>query len=228
MNNIYDTLLQIPVFQGLSKERFEEIIGNTRFDFLKYPAGEQLAWENDEYTNIKFIISGSIRTELNNSSRKIKIIETLPAPNVLVPNRLFGKATFFPLSVFAEEDTGIMQLDKQIFIELMQAEKIVLLNFINNISYRSQKGAEAFTNISSSNIKARFAFWILYFSSPKSRDIKIISKQKDLYSWFGVQRSIFINMLDEMKQEEILDYSVREINIINRNKLNSYYTKLLW
>lgn len=227
MDNIYNTLLQIPIFQGLSKERFEEIIGNTRFHFLKYLAGEQMARENEEYTDIKFLISGSVRLELTNSSHKVKILETMPAPNVLIPNHLFGKVTSFPVTVFAEEDTGIMQLNKQIFLELMQTEKIMLLNFLNNISHRSQRWSEAFTNISSSNIKARFAFWVLYFSTAKSYNIKIISKQKDLYSFFGVQRSIFINMLDDMKNEGILDYSVREIVITDRNKLNNYYTRSL-
>jgi hypothetical protein len=40
-----------------------------------------------------------------------------------------------------------------------------------------------------------------------------------LYSYFGVQRTALLNTLAEMKQEKIIDYTVNEVNILDRRAL---------
>ena len=47
----------------------------------------------------------------------------------------------------------------------------------------------------------------------------MICKQKDLYSFFGVQRSVFLSTLDELKEDGIIDYNAKEIIILDRSRL---------
>ncbi len=68
-------------------------------------------------------------------------------------------------------------------------------------------------------MKEKLALWILSVTQPKAFSVKIVCKQKDLYSIFGVQRSIFINALEELKAEGVIDYVPREIKILDRTKL---------
>ena len=156
-----------------------------------------------------------------NKSGKIRVSEVLCAPNVLSPNHLFGRNTNYPSDLYAVEETGIMQIDKQTFIRIMQDESIILINLLNIISRRSQKSVETFLALSSGNVKERLAFWVLCFTQRKSIDVRVICKQKDLYTFFGVQRSVFMNALNELKEDGIIDYSTREIIILDREKLKA-------
>ena len=149
----------------------------------------------------------------------MKISEKLQAPNVIAPEHLFGRDTYFPANLYAVGTVGIMQIEKASVVQMLQEEPIFLINLLNILSRRAQRTFESFTALSSNDLKERFAFWILSLTQQKSTDIRIICKQKDLYSFFGVQRSVFLSMLDSLKENEILDYDVKEITILDRSRL---------
>ena len=128
MDSMYDVLLQLPLFQGVSRVKMSEIIEKTRFHFLKYQDNEIIARRGEECTHMKFIVSGSARAELKNINGKIRVTETLHAPNILYPNHLFGRNTTYPSEVTAKENCGIMQIDKQAFVTLIQQSPIFIIN----------------------------------------------------------------------------------------------------
>ena len=221
MDSMYEVLMQLPLFQGVSRTSISGIIEKTKFHFLKYKPGEVVVSRGEECTHLKFLISGSVRSEMVNKNGKIRVSEVLHAPNVLAPNHMFGHNTYYPADIYAVEDTGIMQLDKQTFVNILQSESIVLINLLNIISRRSQKSIETFLSLSSGSVKEKLAFWVLCFTQRRSTDIKVICKQKDLYSFFGVQRSVFVSALNELKDEGIIDYTTREIMILDRDRLKA-------
>lgn len=226
MDSIYDTLLQIPTFQGLARNRFNEILGNTRFHFLKYLPGEQLIFENEPCNDIKFLISGSVRSENLSNFKKVRITETIAAPNVLIGNHLFGSMPYSPVSMYAIEDAGIMQLNKQSFIDLLQKDRIILLNYINMISHKTHSSIGAFRNISSNSIKERLCYFVLTYTQYKSSGIRITCKHRDLYSFFGIQRSIYIDILNDMRASGLLEYDSHGIYFESRDKLQEYLAGL--
>jgi CRP-like cAMP-binding protein len=214
--------MQLPLFQGINRARLSELVETTKFHFLKYPAGTQIAMRNAPCTHLKFLISGKIRTELINQSGKIKIIEEFKAPNVIAPNHLFGTVNRFPYDIYAVEDTSIMQIDKPTFISLMQNEEVFLINMLNITSYRSQRSLDSFSYLTSGDMKEKLANWILNFTNRKGENIRIVCKQKDLYTFFGVQRTVFMHALNELKQNNVIDYNMKEIMIQNRYALQEY------
>ena len=47
---MYDTLLQLPLFQGLAHEDFTNILGKVKLHFTKHKAGETLVKRNNMWT----------------------------------------------------------------------------------------------------------------------------------------------------------------------------------
>lgn len=219
MDSMYDILMQLPVFQGVGRPKISEIVEKIKFHFLKYQPGAQIARRGEECTHLKFLISGNIRSEMTNNNGKIKVSEEIHSPNVLAPNHMFGRNTSYPADIYAVDETGIMQIDKASFIQMLQNEPIFLINLLNIISRRSQKSIETFLSLSSGDMKEKLAFWVLSFTQRKSTNIRIICKQKDLYSFFGVQRSVFMNALNELKEEGVIDFTNREIIVLDRDRL---------
>ena len=220
MDSMYDVLLQLPLFQGVNRVKMSEIIEKTRFHFLKYKDNEIIAHRGEECTHMKFIVSGSARSELKNINGKIRVAETLHAPDILFPNHLFGRNTTYPSEITAQDNCGIMQIDKQSFVSLIQQSPIFIINLLNILSRHSQKSLETFLALSTGSVKERLAFWILSFTQRNATDIQIICKLKDLYTFFGVQRSVFMTALNELCDAGIISYSPQGIQLLDRHKLS--------
>ena len=101
MDSMYDVLLQLPIFQGVSRNKISELIEKMKFHFLKYPDGEKIVTSGEECNHLKFLISGEIRSELITQNEKMRITELIQAPNVIAPDHLFGRDTYFPANLYA-------------------------------------------------------------------------------------------------------------------------------
>ena len=105
------------------------------------------------------------------------------------------------------------------FMTFMQDEPIFLINLLNILSRRSQKNKEALLSITTGDLRERLAYWVLALTSRNATNIRIMARQRDLYGYFGVQRTALLNTLAELKQEKIIDYTLNEINILDRRAI---------
>lgn len=85
MDQMYQLLMGLPLFSGVTYEKMLEIIGSTKFHFLKYLEGETFISEGEQCTHIKFIISGKVRVSIANADRRFTVSQTLTAPDVVAP-----------------------------------------------------------------------------------------------------------------------------------------------
>ena len=83
MESMYEKLMELPLFQGVSRDKLSELIEKTPFHFVKYNAGEQVVSVNEECTHIRFVISGDVRIDLSSANRRVVVSETLSGPDVI-------------------------------------------------------------------------------------------------------------------------------------------------
>lgn len=53
MNTMFDTLLQLPLFQGLAQEDFTNILGKVKLSFTKHKAGEVIVKAGDTCSKLE-------------------------------------------------------------------------------------------------------------------------------------------------------------------------------
>ena len=70
MSSMFELLMNLPLFRGVSRSRIAEVVGSAKFHFLKYPKGETVVRAGEECTHLAFVISGSVRSEISNSSKR--------------------------------------------------------------------------------------------------------------------------------------------------------------
>ena len=216
---MYEKLMELPLLQGVSRDKLSELIEKTPFHFIKYTPGQQIVAINDECTHIKFIISGDVRIDIPSTNRRVMVSETLFGPNVIGADYLFGRNTFYPFNATAINECGILQIIKSDFINILMSDKVFLFNMLNIISRNSQKSTFGIMSLSSGSIAERLSFIITSLTQRGSKDITLTYKQKDLCSILGVQRSSLINSLAKMKEEGVIDYNLSEIKVLDRNIL---------
>ena len=219
MESMFEKLMELPLLQGVSRDKLSELIEKTPFHFVKYNAGEKVVTANEQCTHIRFIISGDVRIDLPSSNRRVVVSETLSGPNVIGPDYLFGRNTFYPFNATAIGDCGILQIVKADFINILMSDKVFLFNMLNVLSRNSQKITFGIMALSSGTIAERLAFIITSLTQKGSKDITLTYRQKDLCSILGVQRSSLINSLEQLKREGVIDYDMSEIKVRSRDVL---------
>ena len=216
---MYEILMGLPLFNGVTHERISEILEKAKFHFLKYLPGQQIIEAGSPCSHIRFIINGSTRITITNEDNRFKVSQTLSAPNVIAPEFLFGRSTIYPCSVVALDTCGILQISKSDYMTILNTDPIFMFNFLNILSMNAQKSVEGVLTLTSGNLEQRIAFWISALTQREGSDITLSCKQRDLYTLFGVQRSSFIAALDELKDKSIIDYDQNEIRVISRRLL---------
>ena len=219
MNSMFEILMELPLFRGTTRERMAETVGMAKFHFLKYLPGETVVEAGAPCTHIKFIISGSVRSKIVNPDNRFKVSQTLVAPDVISPDYLFGRATNYPCTVTAIEPTGILQIAKSDYIKILNSDEVFMFNYLNMLSMNAQKSVSGVLALTTGSIEERIAFWIIALTQPSGKDIALECRQRDMYSFFGVQRSSFISTLDSMKERGLLKYDANKIDILNRRAL---------
>ncbi len=220
MDSMYEQLLALPLFNGASYERISEIVGSKKFHFLKFSPGERICSAGELCTHIKLIISGSVDMTITNSDRRFKIEQHLSSPEVIAPDFLFGRATNYPGDVISAETTGILQITKSDYVDILHTDRVFLFNYLNLLSRNAQKSIDGILAVTTGSLEQRIAFWIIATTQHNSTEIVLTCRHRDLYSMFGVQRSIFMATLESMKQRGILDYSTNSIRIMSRQMLD--------
>lgn len=219
MNSMYEILMELPLFKGVSRYKISEVVGTTKFHFLKYLAGETVVNAGDPCSHIIFIISGKLRVTIANSNNRFKVSQTLEAPDVLAPEFLFGRAPFYPCTAVAEEPVSILQISKTDYTKILNSDEIFLFNFLNILSRNAQKAVDGILAITTGSLEERIAFWIIALTQPGGKNISLSCRQRDLYALFGVQRTSFLATLDNLKSRGIIEYDSNEIRINSRESL---------
>lgn len=57
-NRIYNSLLALPLFLGMSRNDLQQAAGQTRFDFRKTSKGETIVAEGELCTHLYFLLDG--------------------------------------------------------------------------------------------------------------------------------------------------------------------------
>lgn len=218
---MYENLMTLPLFKGVSYNRVSDIVGKTRLGFLKYLPGDPLVRVGEPCTGIKFIITGSVRLTIHNVSDRFRVMQTLNAPSVISPDFLFGRDTLYPADGVAIDTVSVMQIAKSDFISLLHEDEIILFNYLNILSTNAQKAINGVMALTSGSLEERIAFWIIALTQMDATDIVLQARQRDLYALFGVQRTSFMAALDSLRDRGIITYSTNEINVLSRRELRS-------
>jgi|InofroStandDraft_1065614.scaffolds.fasta_scaffold09406_8 CRP-like cAMP-binding protein len=221
MSSMFELLMNLPLFRGVSRSRIAEVVGSAKFHFLKYPKGETVVRAGEECTHLAFVISGSVRSEISNSSKRFSVSQTLKAPSAIAPDFLFGRTTRYPGTVVALTDCSILKISKVDYIRILNADQVFMFNFLNTLSVNAQKALDGILALTSGGLDERIAFWIIALTQPGSEDIELTCKTRDLCNLFSVQRNVFDAACHEMEQRNLIRYSPRKIEIVDRREMLS-------
>ena len=219
MNSMYQQLMRLPLFQGVSAEKITGLVEKLPFHFLKYRNGETVLSAGDPCTHIKFIVSGRMRVVTPFVNLRISLSQSLESPHVLAAEYLFGRNTVYPFTGTAEGNCGILQLRKSDYIKMVNSDKVFLFNILNYLSSGSQRGVASLLSTDDGSVTERLAMVVDALAIPGATRVLLRYKQKDLCALLGTQRTTLMAALDKLADMDIIDYDTNELRITDVRRL---------
>ena len=136
---LYDQLLQFPLFQGMSRDDLVQVAGHTRFDFQKYAAQKTIVGEGDACTHFYFLLSGTLGVETCSDNHSYRVVEQLSAPYMLQAETVFGYYQRYTHTYRALTPVNVMRLDRQEVMRLSEQFLVFRINLLNLFATQSQK-----------------------------------------------------------------------------------------
>ncbi len=219
MNSMYQQLMQLPLFQGVSTDKITALVEKLPFHFLKYRNAEQVLEAGDPCTHIKFIVSGKVRVEIPFTHLKVSVLQTLASPHVLAAEYLFGRETNYPFNAVADGPCGILQLRKGDYIKMINSDKVFLFNILNYLSSGSQRVTTNVICIKDGSVAERLSSLIDSVVMTGAEDIVLKYKQKDLCALLGTQRTTLVSTLDKLTGNGLIEYDSNTLRVLDRDEM---------
>lgn len=136
MPTFYD-LYDFSLFAESDRNRIDRLLQQSANRIRTYHEGDLIALQGGPCRSLMLLCSGSVSARMTHDEGKEIVIETLHAPEILAPAFLYGSENRFPVTLIAATDCRVWFISREVFLEMMEADRTVLRRFLENISDRS-------------------------------------------------------------------------------------------
>ena len=139
METMFDTLLQLPLFQGLCHEDFTNILEKVKLHFTRHKAGEPLIKSGEVCDQLLFLLKGKLSSVTVSEDETLIVIEYFETPAVLEPYSMFGMTTrYISTYIPHNEEAQMVSISKSFVMGELFKYDIFRLNYMNIVSNRAQ------------------------------------------------------------------------------------------
>lgn len=220
MLNMFEQLMQLPLFQGASQEQLAHLVEKLPFHFLKYSPGDNIVAPGEPAQYLRFVVSGRVRVSMKHACHDVTLWHTLEAPAVIGAEFLFGRQTTYPFNAVAlTTDCGLLQLRKSDYLSMLTHDKVFLINALNYLSHGAQKSLLGFASTDLRSPEATLAAFIIALTGQRSQDIAVSYRRGALAKMLGVRPAVLSTTLESLSQKGIIECEKYVINVVDRRAL---------
>lgn len=219
---MYENLLSLPYFQGMSKDDITSILDKVTFDFVKYNDGETICHRNDRCDKFLILVQGKVNVIAEAPDNSYRLTEEIVAPYAIEPYSMFGYDTDYKREYKAYGNCTILVWEKKFLFSELVKQDIFTINFLNLISRKAQKLESTIWTDTPSSIAGRiYKFMLLQCEQAHGRKILSI-KMERLASILCETRLNVSKTLNEMQDAGLIELHRKEIIVHSLNKLADF------
>ena len=215
-------LTKVSLFKGLDSEKISKCLEKLDFKIKKYEKNETVFFRGDTLEKVIIIIKGSAYGEMQKFNGDTIVINQMKSGEVLASAFLFGNDNIFPVDLVTLENSKFLLFDKEKYLNLIQSDKRLLLNFINEISNKSQLlSKRIWFNFTHKTIEEKILSYIN--ENAKNNKIKFLPSISALAKKFEVTRPALSREISNLCKKKILtkiENNIYSINFSNFSKKN--------
>lgn len=216
---MYDTLLQLPIFQGLSMTDFHALLMKIKLNFQKISAGRSFIHAGNKCSDFVFLINGSIISSRRSNGADFVYKEVISAPYLIEPYSMFGASATYKHDYTALSDVGLLLIDKQYIYTELQKYSICKMNILNMLSGRVQALDRFIWSRNELSLRERIVRFIKGISETYSGEKYLQIRMNTLASLMDATRLKVSIELNAMAEQGLIVLRRKEIYIPSMERL---------
>ena len=215
-------LTNVSLFKGLNPQEISDCLRKVDFKIKDYKKNEIVFFRGDILKKVIIIINGTTHGEMQKFNGDTIVINQMKSGEVLASAFLFGNDNIFPVDLITLENSKFLLFDNEKYLNLIQSDKRLLLNFINEISNKSQLlSKRIWFNFTHKTIEEKILSYIN--ENAKNNKIKFLPSISALAKKFEVTRPALSREISNLCKKKILtkiENNIYSINFSNFSKKN--------
>ena len=211
MDTMFDTLLQLPLFQGLAHEDFTSILEKVKLHFTQHKPGEIIAAYGDNCDRFIFVLKGGVSATTPSVDRIYQFTEQYEAPCLLEPYSMFGMYTTFTATYTALEKAHTICISKRFVMNEMFKYEIFRLNYLNIICNRAQTLHRRLRTPLTGDVKERIIHFIANLAERPVGEKSLKIKMEELAYICNETRMNISKALNSLQNEGLMELHRGEI-----------------
>ncbi len=216
---MYDTLLQLPLFQGLSTSDFNALLMKLKLNFQKFSEDDKIIKSGDNVTDFVFLISGTIISSRESDASDFLFKEVIEAPYLVEPYSMFGVSATYLRDYYAQTDVSLLLIDKQYVYSELNKYNICRMNLLNMLSGRVQAVDRYIWSRREQTLRERIIRFVRGLSEIQQGEKYLQIKMNTLADLMDTTRLRVSNELNDMAESGLIVLKRKEIYIPDMNKL---------
>lgn len=210
---MFDTLLSLPLFQGLGHDDLTRIIESTHLEFQSMLPGTQLVRQDDLCNELTFVMQGTVAATARSADHAWSVTEQLPSPMVLGLESLYGSSRVFHSSYEALSEVRILRVDKRTIAALTRYFEVFRINVLNALSALTAHQRLPLWLPAPATLSGRIVqFMRQHVARPAGRKTFQISMQQ-LGTYLGEDKRYISKALHELQQRQLIHLERRRIEV---------------
>lgn len=216
---MFDTLLELPLFQGLGKSDLTQIMETVQLDVVNYEPGKYIVKQESPCNRLVFLLKGTLTQHTLSDDHSYAFQERVPAPSVLQPEVLYGVHPRYTHSYITQSETQIITVPKAAINQVFMNYEVFRLNFINLLSTLVFRGQRLLWANTANSIEQRIIHFIRRHAQYPAGEKILNITMESLANQLNETRINISKALNRMEQRNLVLLRRKEIIVPALEKL---------
>ena len=210
---MYDTLLSLPLFQGMNQADFNSLLQKIRLDFVRFEEGNSIISAGERCKSFAFLINGTVESSREGMDGSLTFMEQIEAPYLIEPYSMFGRAGQYQRTYTAVTPCSFLMVDKQYIYTELGKYNICRMNLLNVLSGRVQQMDSHIWSLNGMTLRERIIRFIKGLSDIQTGTKRLSIKMNDLATLMDATRLNVSRELNALEAEGLISLRRKEILI---------------
>lgn len=210
---MYDTLLSLPLFQGMSQADFNSLLQKVRLDFVRYEQESTIINTGERCKSFAFLINGTVESSRDGMNGNFTFKELIDVPCLIEPYSMFGRAGSYQRTYTAVSQCSFLMVDKQYIYTELGKYNICRMNLLNILSGRVQQLNSHIWGQEATDLRGRIIRFVKGLSDLQYGSKRLCIKMNDLAALMDATRLNVSRELNALEADGLISLRRKEILI---------------
>ena len=219
---MYESLMCLPYFQGMSKDEITSILDKVKLLFARHADGERIAVQGSPCNSLTLLVRGKLTSKCVSPDERYTLTEEIATPFAFEPYSLFGLAPTYRSSYYANGECDTLTIEKSYLFNELSRYNIFLMNMMNLLCQRVQLKTSQIWNARQLPLPEKIVEFIAVRSESQEGCKTLQIKMDDLADILGETRINVSRALNLLQQKKLIELRRKEIHIPSFKLLTGY------